>query len=548
MQENKSGKNWASPTGKSGGRSPRALVAMAISLASIAMFATIGTQVVANIASGTASDRDPILAVALILNIALILLGWRHHSDVSRQLATHTAETQRAKALASRDSLTGFLNRRALRREGADMLDRARKRHKTVAMFVIDLDGFKHVNDLNGHHIGDALLKSVSDRIKNAMPGNMIGARLGGDEFAVAFLFDETHPSTVDAIAEDLVDSISCPFIVEGQTIQVSASLGIARSDNDSSGIDTLMRRADIAMYAAKRQGKNRGVWFDDSMERILENRNRIEAGLREGIPNGQFVPYYEQQIDLLTGELRGFEVLARWEHPEQGTIMPDEFIPVAEETGLIGELSECVIRQALTEARGWNQSLTLAINISPVQLKDPWLAQKIIKLLTETNFPAERLEVEITETALFDNLGVAQSIINSLKNQGIRIALDDFGTGYSSLAHLRTLPFDRIKIDRSFVTSINDDSESAAIVDAITRLSGSLGLPITAEGIEDELISDRLKTLGTMNGQGWHIGKPMAIGQTRRLLAEKNMLTASSPEEQAEKALEELQRLRRAG
>jgi len=269
---------------------------------------------------------------------------------------------------------------------------------------------------------------------------------------------------------------------------------------------------------------------------------------MREGIPAGEFVPYYEQQIDLLTGKLHGFEVLARWEHPTLGIVMPEDFIPVAEECGLIAELSEYVMRQAFIEARDWDQSLTLSVNISPTQLKDPWLAQKIIKLLTETNFPASRLEIEITETALFDNLGIAQSIISSLKNQAIRIALDDFGTGYSSLAHLRALPFDRIKIDRSFVTSINDDDESAAIVDAITRLGSSLGLPITAEGIETAQIEASLKNLGSMAGQGWHFGKPMAIGPTRRFLADKDMLTSGSKEEVAKEALDDLRKLRRTG
>jgi EAL domain-containing protein (putative c-di-GMP-specific phosphodiesterase class I) len=282
-------------------------------------------------------------------------------------------------------------------------------------------------------------------------------------------------------------------------------------------------------------------------MERLLEERNRIEAGMRNGIPAGEFVPYYEPQVDLLTGRLQGFEVLARWEQPGFGVVMPELFIPVAEECGLIAELSESVMRQAFIEGRDWDPNISLSINISPAQLKDPWLAQKIIKLLTETNFPANRVEIEITETALFDNLGIAQSIITSLKNQGVRVALDDFGTGYSSLAHLRALPFDRIKIDRSFVTSINKDTESAAIVDAITRLGASLGLPITAEGIEDEHIADILKGLGTMAGQGWHYGKPMAIGQTRRMLADMDMLTARSSEEIAKEAMEELRKLRRA-
>lgn len=530
-----------------GGKQSTGLVAMGIALTAIAMFATIGGEVIANMANGSASPRDPLLAVALILNIALILIGWRHHNEASRQIADHSAAAQQARALASRDPLTGFLNRRALSREGGHLLDTARRRDKAVAMFVIDLDSFKHVNDLNGHHIGDLLLNGVAKRIAEVLPRGAIAARLGGDEFAAGFQFEPSDPSVVDTIADDLIARLAEPFGLDGQTVQTSASLGMARSDSDCSSIDTLMRRADIAMYAAKKKGRNCAVWFDGSMERILEARNRIEEGLRTGIPAGEFVPYYEQQIDLATGRLNGFEVLARWEHPTRGTVMPDEFIYVAEESGLISELSECVMRQAFIEARDWDNDLSLSVNISPAQLKDPWLAQKIIKLLTETNFPANRLEIEITETALFENLGIAQSIITSLKNQGIRIALDDFGTGYSSLAHLRALPFDRIKIDRTFVETINEDSESAAIVDAITRLSSSLGLPVTAEGVANVEIETSLKLLGTMNGQGWHFGKPMAIGHTRQLLADKDMLVGTSPEARAEEALKTLQQLRRA-
>ncbi|WP_299327731.1 EAL domain-containing protein [Parasphingopyxis sp.] len=527
---------------------PRALISGAVAMAAILMFAAIGGEVIANIIAGTASERDPVLAVALILNIALILLGWRHHNEVTKQIQAHMDAAKRARLLAHKDPLTGFLNRRALASEGSEMMQRAQKRDRVVAMLVIDLDSFKYINDLNGHHVGDVLLREVGKRIMSALPGSALGARLGGDEFAAAFQFDPTNPAAVDAIADELVERISYPFEIGNQSIQTSASVGIARSDHDCNGIDTLLRRADIAMYAAKHQGKNRAVWFDGSMERMLEERNRIEEGLRKGIPAGQIQPYYEQQIDLLTGKLHGFEVLARWEHPEKGIILPDDFIPVAEECGLIADLSECVMRQAFIEARDWDQQLSLSVNISPAQLKDPWLAQKIIKLLTETNFPPNRLEIEITETALFDNLGIAQSIISSLKNQGIRVALDDFGTGYSSLAHLRALPFDRIKIDRSFVTSINDDNESAAIVDAITRLGSSLGLPVTAEGIENEQIEASLKNLGSMAGQGWYFGKPMAIGQTRRLLADKDMLTSRQKDEVAEEALDDLRKLRRTG
>ncbi|MCA1749356.1 MAG: putative bifunctional diguanylate cyclase/phosphodiesterase [Parasphingopyxis sp.] len=528
-------------------QTPRPVITIAIGLMAISMFAAIGGVVIANILNGTATERDPILAIALLLNIALILIGWRHHKEVTRELASHSEAAKRARALASRDPLTGFYNRRALNREIQGALAKADQRQRAVALFVIDLDSFKFINDLNGHHIGDLLLKSVASRIADAMPNSAINARLGGDEFATAFEFDLNDPSEVDDVAEMLIERLSQPFAVEDQTVQTSASLGISRSDGQVESVETLLRRADIAMYAAKKQGKNRAVWFDGSMERILETRNRIETGIRNGLPNGEFVPYYEKQIDMLTGQLRGFEVLARWEHPTRGTIMPDEFISVAEECGLITELSETVMRQAFLEAREWDSSLTLSINISPAQLKDTWLAQKIIKLLTETNFPPHRLEIEITETALFDNMGVAQAIISSLKNQGVKIALDDFGTGYSSLSHLRALPFDRIKIDRSFISSINEDGESEAIVDAITRLGESLNLPITAEGVENDKIERRLKKIGPMHGQGWYFGEPMPIGEARELLAGMDLLGSMTPEERAEQALRDLQKLRRS-
>jgi len=290
------------------------------------------------------------------------------------------------------------------------------------------------------------------------------------------------------------------------------------------------MRAADIAMYQAKKAGRNRFAWFDHSMERELQLRNELENGLRLAIPRQEIVPYFEQQIDLSTGRLHGFEVLARWEHPQRGMISPELFIPIAEETGMIGDLSLSIMRQALLAARDWDPSLSISINISPWQLRDAWLSQKIIKVLTETGFPANRLEVEITESALFDNLALAQSIVGSLKNQGVQLALDDFGTGYSSLAHLRALPFDRIKIDKSFIMSLNESADSAAIVNAIISLGESLNLPITAEGVEDVSIEQRLKAIGCAKAQGWYYGKPLSTAGARRLLAERRLLRHSSP------------------
>ncbi|WEK01527.1 MAG: EAL domain-containing protein [Candidatus Sphingomonas phytovorans] len=506
----------------------RDMLSGAITVASILLFVGTGSSVLSStlqhyFAGGEGTDQT--LVIALLLNVALILFGWRRHRELAREVSIRAAAEERAHQLAAKDPLTGFLNRRSLGEEGAAMFVRAQRRGKAMAMMMLDLDHFKTINDMHGHATGDALLREVAEEIAAAMPSVALTARFGGDEFACAFLFDPSHPATVERIAERLVSRLAQPFKADGLQLHISASLGIARSDFDCASIDALMRSADIAMYAAKNSGRNRFAWFDLSMERELQTRNELEVGLRGAIPRQEIVPYFEQQIDLTTGRLGGFEVLARWEHPQRGLIVPDVFIPIAEETGMIADLSLSIMRQAFMAAKDWDPALSISVNISPWQLKDAWLAQKIIKVLTETGFPATRLEIEITESSLFDNLALAQSIVGSLKNQGIRLALDDFGTGYSSLAHLRALPFDRIKIDKSFIMSINENSESAAIVNAITRLGDSLNLPITAEGIEDASIEERLRTLGCSKGQGYLYGRPMSITNTRRLLAEKRLL-----------------------
>ncbi len=500
----------------------------AITVASILLFVGTGSAVLSMglhsyLAGQTGPDQT--LVIALLLNIALILFGWRRHRELAQEVSVRTAAEERAQMLASKDPLTGFLNRRCLADEGALMFDQGTKRGRAVALLMLDLDHFKMVNDMHGHAAGDTLLRLVADEIAAAMPAGALTARLGGDEFACAFLFDPTDPGAIERVAERLVSKLAQPLHVDGLHLHISASVGIARSDFDCGSIDALMRAGDIAMYAAKNSGRNRFAWFDQSMERDLQARNELETGLRAAIPQLEIVPYFEQQIDLTTGRLTGFEVLARWEHPTRGVIVPDRFIPIAEETGMIADLSLSVMRQAFLAARDWDPALSLSVNISPWQLKDAWLAQKIIKVLTETGFPANRLEIEITESSLFANLALAQSIVGSLKNQGIRLALDDFGTGYSSLAHLRALPFDRIKIDKSFIMSINDNSESAAIVNAITRLGDSLNLPITAEGIETAVIEERLRVLGCARGQGYLYGRPINVTNVRCLLAEKRLL-----------------------
>jgi diguanylate cyclase (GGDEF)-like protein len=517
-------------------RARRDLVAGGVLVCALLLFAMRGWHMLQSVdgmlgiaahAQGPAMG-DRLLVAGLLLNLALILFGWRRYRDLAATASLREQAEARASAIARTDELTGFLNRRALAEDGAALLVAQAKRERSAALIVIDLDHFKTVNDLHGHLAGDTVLRAAGEIIRRALPGSAIAGRLDGDSFAVLLGYDPRHANTIDSIADYVVGALAQPIVCKGLTAHVGATVGIARSEADCATIDALLRRANIALHAAKTAGRGRHVWFDASMERELISRNLIEAGLREGIPAGQFVPYYEPQVDLETGGLIGFEVLARWNHPTRGLIAPDHFIPVAEECGLIGDLSVSVMRRAFQEARDWDRSLTLSVNISPAQLKDPWLAQKIVKLLVETGFPANRLEIEITESSLFQNLSLAQSIVSSLKNQGIRLALDDFGTGYSSLAHLRALPFDRIKIDRSFVTSINRDPESAAIVNAISRLGESLNLPITAEGIEDESIRKRLADLGCHKGQGWHFGKPMTVGAARRLLAERGLLPSA--------------------
>lgn len=509
------------------------LLTGAVSVAAILLFVGTGSSVLSQSIDHYLQGAEPAdqkLVIALLLNIALILIGWRRHRALRQEVRVRTAAEERAQLLASRDPLTGFLNRRSLADEGAAMFARAERRRRAMALVMLDLDHFKTINDMHGHAVGDALLRTVAGEMAALLPPASLTARLGGDEFACAFLFDPAEPGTVERIAEKLVSRMAQPFDAESFQVHVSCSVGIARSDFDCAGIDTLMRSADIAMYQAKKAGRNRYAWFDQSMERDLQLRNELESGLRLAIPRQEIVPYFEQQIDLTTGRLHGFEVLARWEHPTRGMISPEQFIPIAEETGMIADLSLSIMRQAFQAARDWDPSLTVSINISPWQLRDAWLAQKIIKTLTETGFPANRLEVEITESSLFDNLPLAQSIIGSLKNQGVRIALDDFGTGYSSLAHLRALPFDRIKIDKSFVMSLNDNADSVAIVYAIVSLGQSLNLPITAEGVEDAAIEERLRAMGCAKAQGWHYGRPLPQAGVRRLLAERRLLQQPRP------------------
>ena len=519
-------------------RRERDIVTLGIALAAIILF--IGTAGVAlpmmvRALQGSSAAPDLVLTNALLLNIALILLGWNRYKALNAELQRRCASEEEARRLADSDHLTGCLNRRSMTIALADLLANGMERERALAVIALDLDSFKQINDLNGHLAGDEVLQCTARRITGLLPDDGLLARLGGDEFLCVVPYHPQMQDRIDQLASRIIEAVATPVKHDAMSLDVTISVGIASSKQVAGTAEgtalaqKLMHKADIAMYHAKKHGKNRFYWFEVSMENELRFRNELETGIRKGIANGEFKPYYEQQVDLQTGKLTGFEMLARWESPELGIVGPDIFIPIAEEIGAIGEMSEHLIAQAFEDAKCWAHEISLSVNISPVQMRDPWFAQKLLKLLVKHNFPASRLDVEITESCLHENIGMVRSMITSLRNQGVHISLDDFGTGYSSLSQLRTLPFDRLKIDRAFVSELGSEKDTGKLVDAIVSMGDGLNLPITAEGVENEDVLQALKSMGKLKGQGYHYGKPEPAEKVIERLAAMNLLADTS-------------------
>lgn len=517
-------------------KAPTDFAALGIATAAIILFVGTGGSVVSEIVRSWAQKGpgpDTMLVNAMILNIALIIFGWRRYRELIEEIAERRRAEEYAQLLASTDPLTGCLNRRSMSQRLEELKQNCQSEGRTMALAMIDLDNFKAINDTHGHQTGDQLLVETVKRIRHCLPEGAAIARFGGDEFAAALDYPPEQSDQISDAIDRLIAALCQPFELGDAIVDVTVSIGVASSANDEEnfpramGIDKLMHNADIAMYEAKKQGKNRCLWFEPTMANEMRFRLALENGIRAGIARGEFVPYYEQQIDLRTGKLIGFEMLARWRSPEMGLVKPDIFIPIAEEIGQIGALSESLMRQAFADARCWDRSLTLSVNISPVQMRDPWFAQKLLKLLTECRFPAHRLEIEITESCLHENIDQVRSMITSLRNQGIKISLDDFGTGYSSLEQLRSLPFDRLKIDRSFIAELRGKDASSKIVDAIISLGTGLNMPIIAEGIEDEEILALLQKMGELRGQGYFYGQPETADQVRERLTDQKLIVA---------------------
>ena len=411
--------------------------------------------------------------------------------------------------IALHDALTDLPNRKYFR----DQLDIALRRadeNDLVAVFYLDLDNFKSVNDTLGHPVGDALLKQVTKRMESVLDGHLI-ARLGGDEFAV--LVDNVdNVDAITVIAEQLEKSFAESFQVEGHLMPTTTSIGIAVAPHDGDKSDMLMKNADLALYRAKQEGKGQYHYFEQEMDELARKRRETEIDLKLAIEQGQFELYYQPLFNTQQQKINGFEALIRWQHPERGLIQPIDFIPLAEETGLIVQIGEWVIKEACRQAARWPEHVRIAINISPVQFRTKGLQSILMQALSQSGLAPQRLELEITESLLIDNVTETLKSLHSLREMGVRVALDDFGTGYSSLSYLRSFPFDKIKIDRSFVVDIMTDKGSAAIIQAITGLAAALGMETIAEGVE---LADQVEMLhknGCDNIQGYLLSRPVPI------------------------------------
>jgi diguanylate cyclase (GGDEF)-like protein len=514
-------------------------VTLGIAVAAILLFLATGGTVLPDLVRywrGIGGEPDVILGNALILNIAVILFGWVRYKAMSRELAERRQSEQQALRLAETDPLTGAKNRRSFLPAVDALMSDATAAGRAVAVGLIDLDHFKNINDYHGHQVGDEVLLEVAARFTDLLPAHALLARLGGDEFAFAVSYERDGRSLIESMVDRMVAAAARPIPAADTELEVSASIGVASTlDSEKAGDESttgeqLMHRADISMYQAKKQGRDRMQWFEPAMEYEQRFRGELEAGIRRGLRGDEFIPYYEQQVDLETDELMGFEMLARWNSPDLGLVSPDIFIPIVEEMGLIDELSRKLMTQAFADARRWHPSLTLAVNVSPLQLRDPWFAQKILKMLVAHAFPASRLEIEVTESALHENPGLVRSTLTGLRNQGIKVTLDDFGMGYSSLSQLRTLPFDRLKIDRSFVRDLKHDGADSRLVGAIISMGAGLDLPLVAEGIENATILAALREMGQLKGQGYHYGRPEPADAVLERLAALNLLAADLP------------------
>jgi diguanylate cyclase (GGDEF)-like protein/PAS domain S-box-containing protein len=432
--------------------------------------------------------------------------------------------TERRKAeariahMAHHDGLTNLPNRDFYQDRLRQALERSKGGNKRVAVLCVDLDLFKNVNDAFGHPMGDRLLKAVAERLKAEVRGDNLVARLGGDEFAIV-LASEVSPNEVSDFSDRLIRTLSARYDIDGSELVVGASIGIALSPGDGESCEELMRNADMALYRAKSDGAGVHRFFEREMDRQAQKRRDMERDLRSAFANGEFELHYQPLVDIAADQISGFESLLRWHHPEKGMISPADFIPVAEDIGLIVALGEWVLREACTEAAKWPADIKIAVNLSPVQFRSRNLVQAVISALAHSGLSPLRLELEITESVFLAETEANLAILHQLRGLGVSISMDDFGTGYSSLSYLRSFPFDKIKIDRSFVKDLTERSDCVAIVRAISSLGRSLNITTTAEGVETMDQLDWLRAEGCNQVQGFLFSAARPAAEIEQLL-----------------------------
>jgi diguanylate cyclase (GGDEF)-like protein len=437
--------------------------------------------------------------MSITVNVFQVLRDSIAAAETSGRLA------DRMQILARTDVVTNLHNRAGLNHFLADQIT-ALDTDEKLALLWLDLDRFKEVNDALGHQVGDLVLAEVARRLRKQSPADAVIGRFGGDEFVVACgVSDRRH---AELLAQLMLEDLSRPFIFDAEKLEIGCSMGIALLPEDGTDLETLMRSADLALYHAKVNGRKQVSFFDASMTRNLVRRREIEAELRLALQRDELSIFFQPIIDLATGKIRAFEALVRWFHPEKGELRPDEFIPVAEETGAIITLGNWITMQAAKAAAQWPDDITIAVNLSPLQIKAPGAALGILNALREAKLPANRLELEVTETVLLDQSENTENFMNELALAGVRFALDDFGTGYSSLGYLNKYPFSKIKIDRSFVSGESAGAKSDAIIRAVSGMAATLGMEIVAEGLETIGQVNAVREAGCTLGQGYYFSR----------------------------------------
>ena len=415
--------------------------------------------------------------------------------------------------MARHDELTGLANRAHCRERLHDLLAIAGDR-EVITIALVDLDHFKAINDTYGHPIGDALLADAAGRMMALVPPDALLCRIGGDEFAI--LFRNSSNTQVEIISKSIVTTLSQPFFVRGHSLHIGATIGLANSPYDTNDAETMLRYADLALYAAKSDRRGTVRRFEAQMDVAAQEKIRLENDFREAVSSGQLEVHYQPLICLEDGRIEGYEALLRWPHPERGDISPEVFIPLAEEIGMIDTIGHFVLNTACGEAMNWPDDIRVSVNVSPLQFRNGNILNVVLRALGSTGLPPHRLEIEITEAVLMEKGTQTSAIIRQLRSFGIGISMDDFGTGYSSLRYLLSYPFTKIKIDKSFILNLEEEHNSRAIIRAIIGLGKSLGLTVTAEGIEREGVRDYLREEGCAQGQGYLFGKAAPAASIR--------------------------------